>query len=73
MNQHQHGHDASQGGGCGCGCGCGSKLVEGIAATMATDLVCGMKVDPATSKHRLDHASATYHFCSAGCQTVDTR
>lgn len=34
----------------------------------ATDLVCGMKVDPAASKHRLDHAGTTYHFCSAGCQ-----
>jgi len=36
---------------------------------MATDPVCGMKVDPATSKHRFDHAGTTYHFCSAGCRT----
>ena len=34
----------------------------------ATDPVCGMKVDPATSKHNLDHGGTTYHFCSAGCQ-----
>ena len=34
-----------------------------------TDPVCGMKVNPATSKHRFDHAGTTYHFCSAGCRT----
>jgi P-type Cu+ transporter len=33
------------------------------------DPVCGMTVDPATSKHRFDHDGATYHFCSAGCRT----
>jgi len=31
------------------------------------DPVCGMTVDPATSKHRFDHKGTTYHFCSAGC------
>ena len=33
------------------------------------DPVCGMSVDPATSKHRFDHRGETYHFCSAGCRT----
>ena len=33
------------------------------------DPVCGMTVDPATSKHRFDHKGTTYHFCSAGCRT----
>ena len=33
------------------------------------DAVCGMSVDPATSKHRFDHRGETYHFCSAGCRT----
>ncbi|MCO6415830.1 heavy metal translocating P-type ATPase, partial [Siccirubricoccus sp. KC 17139] len=28
-----------------------------------------MKVNPATSKHRLEHGGTTYHFCSAGCRT----
>jgi Cu+-exporting ATPase len=65
MDQHQHGHGAGQ----GTCCGCGSKVPEKIAATMETDPVCGMKVDPATSKHRFDHAGMTYHFCSAGCRT----
>jgi len=33
------------------------------------DPVCGMTVDPATSKHRAEHGGRTYHFCSAGCRT----
>src|SRR5436309_2290494 len=41
------------------------------AHTVATvrDPVCGMTVDPATSKHRFDHRGETFHFCSAGCRT----
>lgn len=65
MDQHQYGHDAGHE---GC-CGCGSKAADKITATMATDPVCGMKVDPATSKHCFDHAGTSYHFCSAGCRT----
>jgi Cu+-exporting ATPase len=34
-----------------------------------TDPVCGMQINPATSKHRQQHAGTTYHFCSAGCRT----
>jgi P-type Cu+ transporter len=37
--------------------------------TGVRDPVCGMTVDPATSKHRFDHEGTTYHFCSAGCRT----
>jgi Cu+-exporting ATPase len=33
-----------------------------------TDPVCGMMVDPATSRHRFEHASNTFHFCCAGCR-----
>jgi Cu+-exporting ATPase len=33
------------------------------------DPVCGMTVDPATSKRRFDYRGETYHFCSAGCRT----
>ena len=32
------------------------------------DPVCGMTVDPATSRHRFDHRGGTFQFCSAGCQ-----
>src|ERR1700730_9421582 len=33
------------------------------------DPVCGMTVDPATSRHRFDYRRETFHFCSAGCRT----
>jgi Cu+-exporting ATPase len=33
------------------------------------DPVCGMTVDPATSKHRFDYQGRIYHFCSASCRT----
>ncbi|MDB5573601.1 MAG: Copper-translocating P-type ATPase [Tardiphaga sp.] len=32
------------------------------------DPVCGMTVDPATSKYQFDHGGESYHFCSAGCR-----
>ena len=35
---------------------------------MAKDPVCGMDVDPATSKHRAEHDGQTYHFCAANCR-----
>ncbi len=34
---------------------------------MAKDPVCGMDVDPETSKLHLDHARKTYHFCNSKC------
>ena len=33
------------------------------------DPVCGMRVDPLSSKHHLDHKGQHYFFCSAGCRT----
>jgi P-type Cu+ transporter len=38
-------------------------------AATVRDPVCGMTVDPATSKHRFDYRGETFHFCSAGCRT----
>ncbi|HEY0182106.1 MAG TPA: heavy metal translocating P-type ATPase [Rhodopila sp.] len=38
-------------------------------APTVTDPVCGMRVNPATSKHHFEHAGTTYHFCCAGCRT----
>src|SRR5688572_579547 len=35
--------------------------------TVATDPVCGMQVDPSTSKHVLEHEGKRVAFCSAGC------
>ena len=34
----------------------------------AIDPVCGMTVNPATSKHRFEHAGQVFHFCSARCR-----
>ncbi|MGM4952989.1 heavy metal translocating P-type ATPase [Bradyrhizobium barranii] len=42
---------------------------HGAAATTVLDPVCGMTVDPATSKHHHTHHGETFHFCSAGCRT----
>jgi len=61
------GHDHNKAPGC-CGCGGGKAAGPAVAVT-ATDPVCGMTVDPATSKHRFEHAGTAYHFCSAGCRS----
>jgi Cu+-exporting ATPase len=37
-------------------------------ADASTDPVCGMKIDPARSKHKADHDGRSWHFCSAGCR-----
>src|SRR6266542_1848688 len=31
------------------------------------DPVCGMTVDPATARHRAEHAGKRYYFCGARC------
>ena len=52
---------------------CGGQTGHGHhhapGAANVRDPVCGMSVDPATSKHRFDHAGETLHFCSANCRT----
>ena len=49
---------------------CGGKHDHGdaSAALRATDPVCGMRVDPATAKHRVWHRGQDYFFCSARCR-----
>src|SRR5277367_643368 len=37
------------------------------SAVVVKDPVCGMKVNPATAKHRLEHAGKSEYFCCAGC------
>jgi Cu+-exporting ATPase len=44
-----------------------TTLADG-ESPLARDPVCGMSVDPATAKHKAEHAGATYYFCSAGCR-----
>jgi Cu+-exporting ATPase len=39
------------------------------AGAKVKDPVCGMSVDPATSKHRAEYRGETFHFCGAGCKT----
>ncbi len=39
------------------------------APAKVLDPVCGMTVDPLTSKHRFAYRGETFHFCSAGCRT----
>jgi P-type Cu+ transporter len=82
MNDAEHGHhDKPE---THSGCDCSSKAApaakpaassccgdhdHGAVATRVHDPVCGMTVDPATSKHRFPHHGETFHFCSAGCRT----
>ncbi len=40
----------------------------GAEGELVKDPVCGMSVDPATAKHKAEHAGATYYFCCAGCR-----
>jgi len=37
-------------------------------AALVKDPVCGMSVDPATTKEKVEYAGTTYYFCSAGCK-----
>jgi Cu+-exporting ATPase len=37
-------------------------------AVGAKDPVCGMTVDPASARHRHEHAGETYYFCCEACQ-----
>jgi len=39
------------------------------ADAAATDPVCGMTIDPATTPHHAEHRGQAFHFCSAGCRT----
>lgn len=39
------------------------------AGAGATDPVCGMTVDPATTAHHASHGGRDFHFCSSGCRT----
>lgn len=38
-----------------------------MATGLATDPVCGMRVDPRHAAATRTHEGVTYHFCSAGC------
>ena len=44
------------------------ETTDAVATATVIDPVCGMKVDPTTSKHRSDHGGQTFHFCSERCR-----
>ncbi|MCK1650772.1 heavy metal translocating P-type ATPase [Bradyrhizobium sp. 149] len=83
--EHGHHHKPETHSGCGCSskaapvdkpaaascCGAHGDHAHdhGAAAAKVRDPVCGMTVDPATSKHRFEHHGEAFHFCSAGCRT----
>jgi P-type Cu+ transporter len=58
---HAHGDTATHGG--------HGHHHHADAARTARDPVCGMSVNPETSKHRFAHNGTTYHFCCNGCRT----
>ncbi|MDH3701709.1 MAG: heavy metal translocating P-type ATPase [Alphaproteobacteria bacterium] len=42
-------------------------MAQAADSAATIDPVCGMAVDSATAKHRVQHEGAEYCFCSAGC------
>jgi Cu+-exporting ATPase len=61
---HRHG-DAAPVDAC---CGAKHGHRDTSTAVSAIDPVCGMRVDPATAKHRFSHNGRDYFFCSARCR-----
>jgi Cu+-exporting ATPase len=83
MSETEHHHAAASADSASCGCGSKATGVENTPAdtshssccsnhaapeTSALDPVCGMTVDPATSKHRFNHQGQTFYFCCDGCR-----
>jgi Cu+-exporting ATPase len=48
---------------------CGYFQKSDNAPGAVKDAVCGMAVEPATTKHRSEHEGHSYFFCSASCKT----
>jgi Cu+-exporting ATPase len=73
MNEAAHDHTGGAKTGCGTHhhdrSGHGHHDAPAVPKALARDPVCGMSVDPATSKHRFDYRGEAFHFCSAGCRT----
>jgi Cu+-exporting ATPase len=67
MLDHQIYDNREETQGC-CGCG-GGKSATPVNGGTVIDPVCGMRVNPLTSKHRLEHGGKTYSFCCGGCRT----
>src|SRR6202167_1094618 len=61
-----HHHGAAQVASC-CG-GQHGDADKAVPAAAAIDLVCGMRVDPATARHRTTYHGKDYFFCSGRCR-----
>ena len=60
-----HGHGAAEVAPC---CGGPHHEADQSKAAAAIDPVCGMRVDPATAKHRTVYKAKDYFFCSGRCR-----
>ncbi|KJC44944.1 haloacid dehalogenase [Bradyrhizobium sp. LTSP885] len=68
--EHDHSHAHDQHGATAHAC-CGGKHEHGdkpVEAALAIDPVCGMKVNPATARHRFSYQGEDYFFCSGRCR-----
>jgi len=45
-------------------------LAKSEASTLPRDPVCGMSVDPESTKYVSEHRGETYYFCCAGCKKM---
>ena len=66
---HAHGNSCNHGGHAGHGHHHHADAAKTAGKKSARDPVCGMSVNPETSKHRFEHNGTTYHFCCSGCRT----
>ena len=62
---HMHGHDHASAAHACCGGAAGNRPHDTVPAT---DPVCGMKVNPATAKHRFAYQGQEYLFCGGRCR-----
>jgi Cu+-exporting ATPase len=67
MDHAQHAHSAEAKASCGHDGHAGHH--PGHDKPAVRDPVCGMTVNPETSKHRFEYRGETFHFCCAGCRT----
>jgi P-type Cu+ transporter len=71
VTQSDHAHGAGATHASHSHAGCGGKHGDGdkaAGAVFVLDPVCGMRVHPATAKHRYSHNGQDYFFCSARCR-----
>ena len=68
MAQHDHAQDGAHAGHHHGTAMQAKPCCGGGKGALATDPVCGMRVDPATAKHRFAYQGQDYFFCGARCR-----